>query len=102
MDTTAPVNRSPSLAEILHRNREGMRRLLASFVVPPWEAEPILSLVVESFPRSVWEELPDPDHVLLTRVTQECRSFDARRRQGKVPDLRMEWESPRGRESACL
>jgi hypothetical protein len=102
MDTTAPVNRMPSLPEILHRNREGMRRLLASFVIPPWEAEPMLSLVVESFPRSVWERLPDPDHVLLTRVAQACRSFEALRRKGGTANPLIEWESPRGREFAGL
>lgn len=74
----------PSLPEILHRNREGMRRLLASFVVPPWEAEPMLSRVVESFPRSVWEGLPDPDLVLLRLVEQSCVRFDALRRKGRA------------------
>ena len=109
MNTTAPMNRretagksKASLPEILRRIREGMRRLLASFVIPPWEAEPMLSGVVESFPRIVWEGLTDPDHVLLSLVTQACLEFDALRRKGGASTLFMEWESPRGRESACL
>lgn len=41
------------LPEILRRNRESMRRLLASFVIPPWEAEAMLSEVLDSLPKVV-------------------------------------------------
>jgi hypothetical protein len=92
----------PSLPEILHRNREPMRRLLASFVVPPWEAEPMLSLIVESLPRIVWERLTHPDDVLLRLIKQSCEEFGARRRMGGASTLLMKREAPRGRQFAGL
>jgi hypothetical protein len=90
------------LPEILRRNRQQMRALLAELVVPPWEAEPMLVEIVESLPRQVWEGLSQPDDVLFALLRQECLRFDALRRQGRTSALLMEWESPRGREFACL
>ena len=91
------------MLEIVGRNREGMRRLLASFVVPPWDAEPMLAAVLESLPRDVWEKLSKPDEVLLTLLREECVAFDAARRSGERPaPLILEWEAPSGREFAFL
>jgi hypothetical protein len=69
-----------SLPEILRRNREAMRRLLASYVVPPWEAEPILLGVCQSMTRRQWREAAEPDRVLMELLKEGCQTFAALRR----------------------
>ncbi|HYG63464.1 MAG TPA: hypothetical protein VEL74_12855 [Thermoanaerobaculia bacterium] len=69
-----------NLPEVLCRNREAMRRLLASYVVPPWEAEPILLSVCQSMTRRQWREVAEPDRVLLQLLDDACQTFAALRR----------------------
>lgn len=75
-----------SLPEILRRNREAMRRLLASYVVPPWEAEKLLLSVCQSMTRRQWREAAEPDRVLLQLLDDACQTFAALRRWNSLEE----------------